>query len=76
MAKGKHYPSMKAMCPFYKHENRQVIYCEGVKEGTVLHLAFANPSECLLYKKQYCQSNYTQCQISGLLISKYNNINK
>ena len=71
----KHYTSLKAICPFYKHENRQVIFCEGVKEGTVLHLAFANPSDCLLHKKQYCRSNHNQCPISILLISKYN-INK
>lgn len=69
----KHYTSSKAICPFYKHESRQVIYCEGIKEGTVLHLAFANPSDCLLHKKQYCRgNNHIQCPISILLISKYN----
>jgi hypothetical protein len=71
----KHYTSRKAICPFYRHESRQVIYCEGVEEGTVLHLAFANPSECLDYKKRFCRCNHTQCFISDMLISKYNNIN-
>ena len=69
----KHYTSRKAICPFYKHESRQVIYCEGVKEGTVLHLAFANPSDSLSHKKEYCRCNHTQCPISELLINKYNN---
>ena len=73
MSKGKHYTSSKAICPFYKHENRNVIYCEGIKDGTVIHLAFANPSECLTHKKQFCRCNHTQCLISVLLISKYNN---
>lgn len=68
----KHYTSSKAICPFYKHESRQVIYCEGVKEGTVLHLAFANPSDCISYKKHYCRCNHIQCPISSLLTSKYN----
>ena len=73
MSKGKHYISSKAICPFYKHENRNVIYCEGVKEGIVNHLAFANPSECLLYKKEYCRCNYNQCPTYKMLIaSKYN----
>jgi hypothetical protein len=70
----KHYTSSKATCPFYKHESRQVIYCEGVAEDMVLHLAFANPSDCLSYKKQYCRCNHTLCAISEMLISKYNNI--
>lgn len=70
----KRYASSKAICPFYRHENRQVIFCEGVEEGTVLHLAFANPSECLEYKKRYCRCNHTQCSVSKMLIIKYNNI--
>lgn len=68
----KRYTSRKAICPFYKHENRQVIFCEGIKDGTVLHLAFANPSECLSHKKNYCRANHSQCPLSVLLISKYN----
>jgi hypothetical protein len=70
----KRYTSSKAICPFYKHESRQVIFCEGVRDDTVLHLAFANPSDCILYKKQYCRCNHLQCPISSMLISisKYN----
>ena len=71
----KRYTSIKAICPFYKHESRQVIYCEGIKEGTVTHIAFANASECLSHKKQFCRCNYTQCPINLMLISKYNNTN-
>ena len=73
MSKGRHNISAKAICPFYKYENRNVIYCEGVNEGTVIHIAFANPSECLSYKKQFCRCEHTQCNISKMLISyKYN----
>lgn len=68
----KHYTSSKALCPFYKHESRQVIYCEGIKEGTVLHLAFSNSSDWILHKKQYCRcTDFTKCPISNLLMSKY-----
>lgn len=64
----KHYTSNKAICPYYKHESRQVIYCEGLKEGNVLHNAFANPSDAIEYKKNYCRCfNYTQCHISKML---------
>ena len=66
----KRYTSNKSICPFYKYENRNVIYCEGIKEGSVLHLAFANPSDCLSHKKQFCRCNYSQCPISILLNNK------
>lgn len=69
---GKHYTSSRALCPFYKHESRQVIYCEGVEEGNVLHLAFASPADCLAYKKRYCRSDHTQCIIKVMLDTKYN----
>ena len=68
----KHYMSRKALCPFYKHESRQVIYCEGVSNGNVIHLAFANPSECLSHKQRYCRCSHSDCSISKMLLSKYN----
>lgn len=67
----KHYTSIKAICPFYKHENRNVIFCEGIKDGTVLHLAFANPTDCIEHKKRYCRCNYKGCSINSMLNSKY-----
>lgn len=68
----KHYTSSKALCPFYKHESRQVIYCEGIKEGTVLHLAFANSSDWTAHKKEYCRCvGFVKCPIRNLLMSKY-----
>jgi hypothetical protein len=69
----KRYTSLKAVCPFYKHENRQVIFCEGIGEDSVIHLAFANPSDCLSHKKRYCRCSHTECSISKMLLShKYN----
>lgn len=71
----KYYVSSKAICPFYRHESRQVIYCEGIKDGNVIHLAFANPSESIAYKKQYCRcGDHTNCPIGQMLMrTKYNN---
>ncbi len=68
----KHYTTNKAICPFYKHESRQMIYCEGIKKGNVLHLAFDNPANCLEHKKKYCRCNYSQCSLHSMLDRKYN----
>lgn len=63
----KRYISSRAVCPFYKHESRQVIDCVGIKEDTVIHLAFVNATESFEYKKHKCKSNYKQCTIYKML---------
>lgn len=63
----KKYISTKAVCPFYKYEKKSVIYCEGVFEGSVIHLAFSRPSVCFNYKKTYCKENYAACPIAIML---------
>ena len=59
--------SSKALCPFYKHEDSQVIYCEGVQDGSVVHLAFANKTDSLEYKKEICRKDYRKCKIYSML---------
>jgi hypothetical protein len=63
----KRYASVKAVCPYYKNESRQVIYCTGLCEGNVIHLAFANASECIAYKKLFCRDNYERCPVAKML---------
>lgn len=38
----KHMINKNTVCPWYLHEDSQMIYCDGVEEGSVTHLAFAN----------------------------------
>lgn len=59
----KHNVSSRAVCPFYKHEDPQVIYCEGLYEGSVIHLAFAERGSCRTYKWNYCRAAYGKCPI-------------
>lgn len=63
----KYYTSTKAICPFYKHENRFVIFCQGVDDESVLHLAFPKPSSCFEFKQQYCRSKHEMCPIAQML---------
>lgn len=59
--------SIKAICPFYKHEDSQVIYCEGVQDGSVIHLAFASKTSSVDYKKNHCRCYYEECKIFKML---------
>lgn len=63
----KYYTSNKVICPFYKHENRFVIFCQGVDEESVLHLAFPRPSSCFDFKQRYCRKEYSTCPIAKML---------
>lgn len=63
----KYYTSNKVICPFYKHENRFVIFCQGVDEESVLHLAFPRPSSCFDFKQRYCRKEYSTCPIAQML---------
>lgn len=69
---GKHMISKKAICPFYKHETSQVIYCDGVQEGSVLHLAFASKTDAKEYKDSFCHTACWQgCMIAQMLEDGY-----
>lgn len=64
---GKHMVHKDAICPFYHHEDKQVIYCDGIVPDSVIHLAFANNTDAKAYKVKYCRNCYNECLISQLL---------
>lgn len=63
----KHMVSRLAICPYYRHEDPQVIYCDGVREGSVIHLAFADRSCAKCYKQTYCRKRFQECEIYQML---------
>ena len=68
-AVGRHFVSYEAQCPFYRAEDRKVIYCEGVERGSGIHNAFAGSAA--QYKAQYCCARWEDCMIAKMLWSKY-----
>lgn len=58
-------------CPYYKFEEKQKIYCEGVEPGTVVHLAFDTNPHLKDYKKQFCKGCYNKCRLADMLNRKY-----
>ncbi len=63
----KRHISPKAICPYYKHESRQMIDCVGIQDKTVLHLAFANATDSYDHKKKRCCLEYEKCPIYQML---------
>lgn len=58
---------MDTLCPFYRHEDSQVIYCDGVTDESVTHLAFANKTDAKDYKVSHCRKSWERCPIAKML---------
>lgn len=67
----KHNFTKDVMCPYYKYEAPQMIYCEGVDDSTALHLAFPTKSGLKAYLRDKCCSRWKECMIARMLNRKY-----
>ncbi len=59
--------STRAVCPYYRSEERQVVFCDGITDGSVIHLAFANYTDCKNHKESMCKGDYMKCPIVRML---------
>lgn len=67
----KHREDVLVKCPYYKGEEKQMIFCEGVQDGSKLHLAFDTAPNLREYKKHFCKGCYNNCLVAGMLNRKY-----
>lgn len=63
---GKHYIDKAVLCDCYLHEGPSMIYCFGIKDGTVIHLAFDNRASAKNYKQEFCKGKYKECPMHKL----------
>lgn len=68
---GKHGYTKDVVCPYYKYEAPQMIYCEGVEDKTALHLAFDSKLGKKLYMQAKCRDCWKHCMIAQMLNRKY-----
>ena len=69
--KGNEYTSKEALCPFYSCEVAQMIKCEGVEQGTALHVAFDTRDHKGDYRDKFCCDKYSRCMLFKMLEAKY-----
>lgn len=67
----KRYVSVNAICPFYRSEEKQKVYCEGVKRESSIHLAFGDAKDLKTYMDKHCRGGYETCIIAQALLRKY-----
>lgn len=66
---GKHFVSYEPQCPFYKAEDRDAIYCEGVTDNSTIRLSFSGSAAA--YREEYCSQSWENCLIAKALWKKY-----
>lgn len=52
---GKRYVSPIVVCPYYKSQAGNLIYCEGPVPNASIHLAFASPREREEFQDKACK---------------------
>ena len=52
------------VCPYYREETPQVIFCEGVEDDSTIHVAFATPDKRKKHEDQYCKQCWCKCMIA------------
>lgn len=67
----KHRQDVLIKCPYYKGEEKQKIFCEGVQDGTRLHLTFSSDPKLRDYKTRYCKGQYNDCLLAKMLNGKW-----
>lgn len=58
------YASTKALCPYYKCQDAQKIYCTGLQPGHVVHQAFSTPRERKAFCRLFCEDKWDCCPLS------------
>ena len=64
------YVSATVKCPFYRHEERRHIACQGYDSKSFMHITFKRTGEAGMHKEQYCQEKYKECPIYQLITKK------
>ena len=67
----KRYHDVMAQCPYYYGEEKQKIFCEGVQEGSAIHMAYDTPQNRRDYKKAFCNQAWETCLVAQMLNRKW-----
>jgi hypothetical protein len=67
----KHRQDVLIQCPYYRGEEKQKIFCEGVQKGTGIHLTFDEPAHLNEYKRCFCKRQYNSCMLTQMLNRKW-----
>lgn len=65
-------PSLLAICPYYKDEDRQKVFCEGLVPNSSIHVAFSTPEMRKEFERNYCKSwDFETCPLAWMHSIRY-----
>lgn len=67
----KHRQDVLVKCPYYKGEEKQKLFCEGVQEGSTIHMAFDTTPNLKDYKNRLCKRCWNECLVAQTLNRKW-----
>ena len=68
----RHYVNPSAMCPFYRMEDPNSIFCEGIGPKWTIRLTKdGKGGSARGYKKKFCYDDWKNCPISRMLQKKF-----
>ena len=67
----KRHISNEVLCPFYHSEDAYRICCEGLEEGSTVHVVFSSSTKKQSFSRRYCCKDYKACKIANILYEKY-----
>lgn len=59
------------ICPYYKGEEGQCIFREGVEENSTIRLGFSSLTRMKEYKQDQCRRDWNGCQVARMLNRKW-----
>lgn len=63
------YKGVHAVCPFYKHDAKQMIKCEGIVYGATITMWFCDISSKDLHKTVFCDDKFGNCELYNAIIN-------
>ena len=71
MGKGQYSVSAKAVCPYYRSEQRTQkeakIRCDGAAPGSWLHVVFDTRETMLSWRDRRCKACWEECPVARML---------
>lgn len=65
------YDDILVLCPFFLHNGKKNVVCEGITDYCTLSLKFFDEEGRNRYKGAYCDKDYKKCEIYRMLEKKY-----
>jgi hypothetical protein len=65
------YDDILVKCPFFMHNGKRNVVCEGVTDDSTISLRFTTEGGRNKQRRIFCDNDYTKCEIYRMLEEKY-----